>query len=159
MVVSSGSSQRPRAGGDTTTVPAAVVEMLALVAFPVIESWAAAPLIPLSLFRSAQFAGANLVTLAVYTALGGALFLLALQLQQSLGYSALAAGLAFLPFTVIMLLLSSRIGALAQKVGPRWPIDHRPHVDGGAAAAGAVCGKARSLLVLELVEVVAELLS
>ncbi|HWR49011.1 MAG TPA: MFS transporter, partial [Pseudonocardiaceae bacterium] len=81
-----------------------------------------------------QFTGANLVTLAVYTALGGALFLLALQLQQSLGYTALAAGLSFLPFTVIMLLLSSRIGALAQRIGPRWPMTIGPLVAGAGLA-------------------------
>lgn len=80
-----------------------------------------APLLPLSLLRSGQFVGANLTTLAVYTALGGAQFLLTLQLQQTLGYSALAAGLATLPMTVIMLLLSSGMGALAQRIGQRWP--------------------------------------
>ncbi len=122
--------EAPVRGWTPLTVTAAVVGTLALAAFPLIERRQLAPLIPLSLFRSAQFTGANLVTLAVYTALGGALFLLALQLQQSLGYTALAAGLAFLPFTVIMLLLSSRIGALAQRVGPRWPMTIGPLVAG-----------------------------
>jgi EmrB/QacA subfamily drug resistance transporter len=126
--------EAPVQGWNAITVGALVVGALGLAAFPVIELRAAAPLIPLSLFRSAQFTGANLVTLAVYTALGGALFLLALQLQQSLGYSALAAGLAFLPFTVIMLLLSSRMGALAQKVGPRWPMTVGPVVAGAGLA-------------------------
>jgi MFS family permease len=66
--------------------------------------------------------------------LGGALFLLALHLQQSLRYTATAAGLSFLPFTVIMLLLSSRIGALAQRIGPRWPMTIGPLVAGGGLA-------------------------
>ena len=74
------------------------------------------------------------MTLAVYTGLGGALFLLSLQLQQSMGYSALAAGLAFLPFTLIMLLLSSRIGALAQKTGPRGPMTVGPLIAGTGLA-------------------------
>jgi EmrB/QacA subfamily drug resistance transporter len=126
--------EAPAQGWNAVTVIATAVGALALAAFPVIELRAAAPLIPLSLFRSVQFTGANLVTLAVYTALGGALFLLALQLQQSLGYSALAAGLSFLPFTVIMLLLSGRVGALAQKVGPRWPMTVGPVVAGAGLA-------------------------
>jgi hypothetical protein len=84
----------PVRGWTPPTVTAAVIGALALAAFPLIEHRQRAPLVPPSLFRSAQFTGANLVTLAVYTALGGALFLLALQLQQSLGYTALAAGLS-----------------------------------------------------------------
>jgi EmrB/QacA subfamily drug resistance transporter len=109
----------PVQGWSPVTIGTLVVGVLAMSAFPIIEHRASAPLIPLELFRSAQFTGANLVTLAVYTALGGALFLLSLLLQQSMGYSALAGGLAFVPFTAIMLLLSSRIGALTQKIGPR----------------------------------------
>lgn len=116
----------PVVGWTVVTGGAAVVGVLGLIAFPLIERRASAPLIPLSLFGSAQFTGANLVTLAVYTGLGGALFLLALQLQVSLGYSALAAGLSFLPFTVIMLLLSGRIGALSQRIGPRLPMTVGP---------------------------------
>lgn len=126
--------ETPVHGWTTLTVTALVVGVLALAAFPLIEHRQPAPLIPLSLFHSAQFVGANLVTLAVYTGLGGALFLLALQLQQSLGYTATAAGLSFLPFTVIMLLLSSRIGALAQRIGPRWPMTIGPLVAGGGLA-------------------------
>jgi MFS family permease len=58
------------------------------------------------------------------------LFLLSLQLQQSLGYSAMAAGLATLPMTVVMLLLSGRIGSLAQRVGPRSPMTLGPLIAG-----------------------------
>ena len=72
-------------------------------------------MLPLVLFRSRQFTGANLTTLAVYATLGGAFFLLVLELQIGLGYSALAAGSALLPVTLIMLALSSRAGALAQR--------------------------------------------
>jgi hypothetical protein len=124
----------PVHGWTLLTVTAAAIGALALAAFPLIERRQPAPLIPLSLFGSGQFTGANLVTLAVYTALGGALFLLSLQLQQSLGYTARAAGLAFLPFTVIMLLLSSRIGALAQRVGSRWLMTIGPLVAGAGLA-------------------------
>jgi MFS family permease len=89
-------------------------------------------MVPIDVFRSRQFVGVNLTTLAVYAALGGALFLLALQLQQSLGYSALEAGAALLPITVIMLLLSPRMGAVSERIGARLPMTIGPLV----AAAG-----------------------
>jgi hypothetical protein len=85
-------------------------------------------MLPLVLFRSRQFSGANLTTLAVYAALGGAFFLLVLELQIGLGYSALAAGSALLPVTLIMLALSARAGALAQRIGPRLPMTVGPVV-------------------------------
>lgn len=122
----------PARGWQPTTVVAVTVGACALAAFPIIEARAAEPLLPLRLFRSRQFTGANLTTLAVYGALSGALFLLALQLQQSLGYSALAAGVATLPITIIMLLTSPSVGALAQRTGPRLPMTAGPLV----AAAG-----------------------
>ncbi|WP_395103805.1 MFS transporter [Actinomadura sp. SCN-SB] len=122
----------PGHGWRPFTIAAAVLGLLALVAFPLAESRVSAPLLPPDLFRSRQFTGANLATLAVYAALGGALFLLTLQLQQSLGYSALVAGLATLPITVIMLLASPRMGAMAQHTGPRLPMTVGPLV----AAAG-----------------------
>jgi hypothetical protein len=64
----------------------------------------------------------NVVTAVVYAALGGVFFLLALQLQIGAGFSPIAAGAALLPVTILMLLLSSRAGALAQRIGPRWPM-------------------------------------
>ena len=63
-------------------------------------------MLPLSIFASRQFSGANVVTFVVYGALGGALFLVPIQLQQVLGYSPLASGVALLPITVVMLTLS-----------------------------------------------------
>jgi EmrB/QacA subfamily drug resistance transporter len=112
--------------GDVTV--AAVVGTACLAAFFVVEMRLAAPMLPLAIFRSRQFSGANLTTLAVYAALGGAMFLLALQLQESLGYSALEAGLAMLPVTVIMLVLSPRMGALSER--PRMPMTVGPLVAG-----------------------------
>jgi MFS family permease len=76
-------------------------------------------MLPLGLFSSMQFTATNLVTFVVYGALGGALFLLPIQLQQVSGYRALAAGTALLPITLIMLTLSARSGALAGRIGPR----------------------------------------
>src|SRR3546814_11373347 len=83
-------------------------------------------MMPLRIFRSRQFSGANATTLAVYGALGGASFLFVLQLQVALDYSALEAGEALLPITILMLLLSARTGALAQRTGPRLPLPLGP---------------------------------
>jgi EmrB/QacA subfamily drug resistance transporter len=124
--------EAPSRGWTPVTVTAAAIGAAALVAFALIEAHASAPLLPLELFRSRQFTGANLTTLAVYAALGGALFLLALQLQQSLHYSALTAGLATLPTTVVMLMGSPWAGALAERTGPRLPMTLGPLI----AAAG-----------------------
>lgn len=85
-------------------------------------------MLPLGIFASRQFTAANLVTFVIYAALGGALFLLAVDLQQALRYSPVAAGAALFPVTVIMLLLSARAGALAQRIGPRIPMTIGPLV-------------------------------
>ncbi|OBH03598.1 MULTISPECIES: MFS transporter [unclassified Mycobacterium] len=124
--------EAPSRGWTFVTAAAGIVGTVALLAFPAIERRARSPLLPLRLLGSRQFTGANLTTLAVYTAVGGALFLLALQLQQSLHYSALAAGLAMSPMTIIMLIGSPWAGALGQSAGPRLPMTVGPMV----AAAG-----------------------
>ncbi|HEY5987973.1 MAG TPA: MFS transporter [Streptosporangiaceae bacterium] len=80
----------------------------------------AAPMLPLSVFASRQFTAVNVVTFVIYAALGGMLFLLILNLQVVSGFSPLAAGASLLPMTLLMLTLSPRAGALAQRVGPRW---------------------------------------
>ncbi|OBA59547.1 MFS transporter [Mycobacterium sp. 1100029.7] len=116
----------PTRGTTLATMTATVVGVAALIAFPLIEHRARSPFLPLGLFRSRQFTGANLTTLAVYVAVGGALFLLVLQLQQSLQYSALLGGLATLPMTVIMLIGSPWMGGLAQRTGPRIPMTVGP---------------------------------
>ena len=105
---------------------AAVWGVVGLAAFPWVERRRDASLVPPGLFGSPQFVGANLVTLTVYAALGGSLFLLGLHLQQSLGYTALAAGAATLPMTALIVALSGRVGALTQRVGPRGPITAGP---------------------------------
>jgi EmrB/QacA subfamily drug resistance transporter len=107
-----------------------LVGVAALAAFVVIERRRTSPMLPLGVFASGQFTGANLTTLAVYAGLGGAMFLLVIELQRALGYSALEAGAALLPFTVVMLLLSSRAGQLAQRIGPRLPMTVGPVVAG-----------------------------
>jgi len=107
-------------------VGSAVVGIAALLAFVVVEARQRSPMLPLDIFASRQFTGANLVTLAVYAALSGVLFLLSLQLQQVVGYSPLEAGAATFPVTVLLLLLSSRAGRLAQRIGPRLPMTLGP---------------------------------
>jgi EmrB/QacA subfamily drug resistance transporter len=92
------------------------------------------PMLPLSVFRSRQFSGANAVTFVVYGALGGALFLVPVVLQSAFGYSPLAAGVALLPVTIIMLVLSARSAALAARIGPRLQMTAGPLV----IAAGLV---------------------
>ncbi|MGH3632292.1 MAG: MFS transporter, partial [Sciscionella sp.] len=95
-----------------------VLGILALIAFIVTESRRRAPMLPLAIFRSAAFSATNAVTFVIYGALGGALFLVPVQLQQVAGYSPLQAGVALLPITAIMLTLSSRSAGLAARIGP-----------------------------------------
>ncbi|HEX2419564.1 MAG TPA: MFS transporter, partial [Micromonosporaceae bacterium] len=83
-------------------------------------------MLPLGIFASPLFRAVNVVTFVVYAALGGVFFWLVLNLQVVAGYTPLGAGLALLPTTLIMLLLSSRMGALAQRVGPRLPMTVGP---------------------------------
>lgn len=100
----------------------------ALAAFVVIERRRRYPMLPTGLFAVRQFSAANLVTVAVYAALGGVFFLLVVHLQQVLDYSALEAGAATLPITLLMLALSSRSGALAHRIGPRLQMSAGPLV-------------------------------
>jgi EmrB/QacA subfamily drug resistance transporter len=81
-----------------------------------------APLVPLSLFRSASFSGVNMLTLLLYAALGGVFFLLPFDLIQARGYTAVSAGAAFLPFTVIIGALSRWSGGLMDRFGARGPL-------------------------------------
>jgi EmrB/QacA subfamily drug resistance transporter len=79
-------------------------------------------MLPPRLFGSRQFTAINLVTCFVYAGLSGTLLFLVIELQTVAGYSALAAGVAWLPVTLIMLVGSARAGALAARIGPRWPL-------------------------------------
>jgi len=116
-----------------SSAPAAVplaAGVALLVAFVAAERRVREPMLPLGLFTSRQFSAANLVTFVVYAGLGGALFLLPIELQQVGRYSPLEAGTALLPITIIMLALSARSGALADRIGPRPQMSLGPVVAG-----------------------------
>jgi EmrB/QacA subfamily drug resistance transporter len=110
-------------GGLTAAViVACVVSLTAAGAFVVVERRSSHPMLPLVLFRSRQFASATVLALVTYAALGGVIFLLSAFLQISLGYTALLAGAATLPVTLLLLTLSTPSGELAQRIGPRIPL-------------------------------------
>lgn len=118
--------------------------------FLYIQKRSPSAMLPLHLFASKQFAGANAMTLAVYGALSGSLFLVVLQLQNHMGYSALEAGAAFIPITILLLVLSSSAGGLAQRIGPRMPMTAGPLVMAGGLALLAQVGPGTSYITLIL---------
>jgi EmrB/QacA subfamily drug resistance transporter len=107
------------AGSGPAVAVSGLVGAAALAAFLVVERRSPNPLVPLSMFADRLFAGTNLITLLIYGPLGVFFFLLILQLQTVAGFSPSVAGTALLPATVLMLLLSARSGALADRIGPR----------------------------------------
>jgi EmrB/QacA subfamily drug resistance transporter len=126
-----------------------LVGAFSFVAFVVTERRSRHPMLPPTIFVSSQFRAANLVTATVYAALGGVFFLLVVQLQNVLGYSAIEAGAATFPITILMLALSARSGALAARIGPRLQMTVGPllvaagtllmtRIDAGATYVGAV---------------------
>lgn len=102
-----------------------------LIAFLIVEHRIKSPLLPLDAFRSKEFSGVNAVTMVVYAALSGLFFLLMLELQNVLHYSALAAGASLLPINVLMLVISPIAGRMSASRGPRLPMV------GGCLVAGA----------------------
>jgi EmrB/QacA subfamily drug resistance transporter len=112
--------EQPKYGwGDPLVAGPLVAGAILLAVFLWYERRNPAPMLPLSLFRSRNFAAGNIATLAIYAGLSVSAFLITITLQQVGGYSALMASLALLPVSVLMFLLSSRFGALAGRFGPR----------------------------------------
>lgn len=99
-----------------------------LVWFTLRQRTSANPMMPLTLFRVRNFWAGNLATLLVYAALSLNGFVIAVYLQQGAGLPATLAGLASLPSTVIMIALSSKVGARAGRTGPRWWMTGGPAV-------------------------------
>ena len=119
--------QAPEQGvGSAQVIGSAALGFSSALAFVRVERRSPEPMLPLSIFDSRQFTSANIVTFVVYAALGGVFFLLVVFLQIALGYSPIAAGSASLPVTALMLALSPRAGALAQRIGPRLPLTLGP---------------------------------
>jgi len=95
---------------------------ISLIGFMVVQRYSKHPMMPLKLFNSRTFSGANLLTLFVYAALGGSMFFLPLNLIQKQGYSELQAGLAMLPMIVLIAGISTFIGRYSDKMGARIPL-------------------------------------
>lgn len=123
-------TEGPTQGWPPLLVALLVAGVLVLVAFVVVEGRGRHPMMPLSLFSDRQFSAANVVTFVVYAALGGATFLIPVQLQRVSGFSPVVAGSALLPVTAMMLLFSARAGRLATRIGPRVPMTVGPVVAG-----------------------------
>jgi hypothetical protein len=101
---------------------AALVGVVASLAFVWVERRSPAPMLPLGLFASRPFSVANVASFFLYGGLAGLFFLLPIQLQVTSGYTTLEAGLALLPLTVLTLALSAQGGALTTRLGPRIPL-------------------------------------
>jgi EmrB/QacA subfamily drug resistance transporter len=129
-----GSAEAEATGAGSLVWVAAVVAVVAGAAFVWWQLRAREPMVPPSLFANRTFTVANVLTLGVYGALGAMSFFLVIQLQTTLGYRPSVAGLAGLPSTILMLLLSARAGALTTRLGPRIPLTAGPLVSAAGTA-------------------------
>ena len=117
-----------RGWGDLRVLGPILFGAAMLVLFVVVERSRAHPMLPLDLFRSRAFTGANLLTFCLYAAMTCVMFFLSFDLIQAQGFSPAAAGASLLPFIVILSALSRWSGALLDRVGPRLPLTAGPAV-------------------------------
>jgi predicted MFS family arabinose efflux permease len=102
------------------------VALLAL--FIVVEARSATPMMPMRLFRSRNFSGANLLTLFLYAALAGSLFFVPMNLMQLHGFSATQAGAAIVPSVLLLFVMSRWAGGVAERIGPKWLLVAGPSI-------------------------------
>jgi EmrB/QacA subfamily drug resistance transporter len=105
--------------GSTRIITAFVIAAIALVAFVLLEANQRAPMLPLELFRNRTYTGANTVILLVALAMFGVFFFVSLYMQQVLGYSAVQAGAAFLPMTLLIVVVAPLAGRMTDRIGSR----------------------------------------
>jgi EmrB/QacA subfamily drug resistance transporter len=126
--------------GDARVIGALIVGVVALGAFLVVEGRGSEPMVPLSLFRSRNFTGANAFTLLLYFALVGTMFFLPFNLIWVQDYSATAAGAAIVPAILVLSLLSRYTGGLTDRYGARLPLVVGPAISGIGFALFALPG-------------------
>ena len=129
-----------RGFGASRVVVGLVAGAAALIAFVFVERTARRPMVPLQLFRSRAFTGANVLTLMLYAALGGGFFFVPLDLIQVQHYSATEAGAALLPLALLLAALSRWSGGLVERHGARLPLVAGPIVAACGFALFAVPG-------------------
>jgi EmrB/QacA subfamily drug resistance transporter len=120
----------PQGFGDRLVAGNLLAGVVLLVAFVVVEARSSSPMMPLEVFRSRNFTGSNLLTFLLYGGLSGSLYFLPFNLQQVQGYTPTAAGAAFVPFTIIVFVLSRWAGGLVHRYGAKRPLIVGPIITG-----------------------------